>query len=145
MRSVNLARVAAQSEALRLRLYARRQVYRAVWGAVAAVFILACLTALHVAGAMALERVVEPLYAVLIVAAIDLVIGLILLLVALRNEPGRIELEALQVRRTAQQQVIEAAALTTLIGPLLRVVGTRKVYGLALAALTARYLGGSQR
>jgi hypothetical protein len=46
------------------------------------------------------------------------------------------------VRQTAQTQMLEAAALTTLVGPLLRLVGTRKVYGLALAALTARYLGG---
>jgi len=46
------------------------------------------------------------------------------------------------VRQMAQTQMVEVAALTTLIGPLLRLVGTRKVYGLALAALTARYLGG---
>ena len=85
---------------------------------------------------------VTPLQAVLIVAAVDLIIAIIFGLLAMRNSPSSLELEALRVRETAQQQMMEAAALTTLIGPMLRLVGTRKVYGLALAALTARYLGG---
>ena len=142
MRSVKLARLAAQAEMLRLRSLARRQGVRAVLAAVAVVFLLGTLIALHVAGGMELAQYVTPMQAVLIVAAVDLVLAIILGLLAMRNQPGSLELEALRVRQTAQTQMMEAAALTTLVGPLLRLVGTRKVYGLALAALTARYLGG---
>ena len=142
MRSVTLARVAAQAELLRLRRLARRQAMRAAIATVAAVFLVAALIGCHVAAAMALTTYVQPIYAALIVAATDLVIAVILLLVAARNTPDDIEREALQVRLAAQEQMMEAAALATLIGPLLRLIGTRKVYGLALAALTARFLGG---
>jgi hypothetical protein len=142
MRSVSLARVAAQAELLRLRRLARRQGMRAAFGAIAIVFLVAALVGCHVAAAMALTVYMQPIYAALIVAAIDLVIGVIFLLVAARDTPDAIEREALQVRLAAQEQMLEVAALTTLIGPLLRLIGTRKVYGLALAALTARYLGG---
>jgi hypothetical protein len=142
MRTVELARVAAQAELLRIRRLGQRQVNRAIFAAVAAVFFVAMLAGLHVAGAMALTLYVPSIWAALIVAGVDLVIGLILILIAARDRPGEIEVEALRVRQVAQQQMMEAAALTTLIGPMLRLIGTRKVYGLALAALTARYLGG---
>ena len=56
MRSVKLARVAAQAEVLRLRRFARRQSVRAVMGVVAVVFLLGVLIALHVAGGMALAE-----------------------------------------------------------------------------------------
>lgn len=144
MRSVKLARLAAQAEILRLRRLLQRQVVRAILAAVAVVFLIGALVGLHVAAGMELSRYVAPLWATLIVAAVDLVIAIVLGLFALRNQPGSVEIEALRVRQTAQTQMMEAAALTTLVGPLLRLVGTRKVYGLALAALTARYLGGSK-
>lgn len=146
MRSLRLARVAAQAELLRLRRLARRQAVRAVCGAIALVFLLACLTALHVAGYLALLRAgIAPLWAVLIVAGFDLAVGLVLLGLAARDVPDRIEREALQVRQAAQQQLAEAAAMTALVGPLLRSLGAKKIYGLTLAALTARYLGGLRR
>ncbi len=142
MRSVRLARLAAQAELLRLRCLGRRQVVRAVIGAFAAVFLVATLVGLHAAAAIALLSYVNAWQSALIVAAVDLVVAIILGLLAMRDTPGSVEIEALRVRQMAQTQMMEAAALTTLVGPLLRLVGTRKVYGLALAALTARYLGG---
>lgn len=143
MRSLQLARIAAQAEGLRWRGLLRRQAIRVALGVVAAVFALACLAALHVAAAIALlHQQVPLLYAVLIVAAVDLVIALVLALLAARDVPGPVEREAVQVREAARKQVLEAAALTTLAGPALRLLGARKFYGLALAALTARYLGG---
>ncbi len=142
MRSFKLARIAAQAELLRLRRFAGRQVVRAALGAVALVFLMAFLASLHVIGYLALRMVVQPLVAAAIVAAVDLVIAIIFGLLALRNTPGRVEMEALQVREAAQKQMMEAAAATAVLGPLLRSLGVRKLYGLALAALTARYLGG---
>lgn len=144
MRSVKLARIAAQAEVLRLRHKTQRQIWRIIFAAVAAVFLLAMLAALHVAATMALTEYVRPVYAVLIVAGADLLIFLVCLLLALRDQPSAVERDAVLVRRDAQAQLMEAAALTTLVAPMLRMVGTRKVYGLALAALTARYLGGNR-
>ena len=142
MRSLRLARVAAQAELLRLRLLVRRQGVRAVLGAAALVFLLACLADLHVAGYVALRRSFDALDAVLIVAATDLAIGILFGLLALRDSPGAAEREALQVRRTAQQELAEAVALTALAGPVLRAAGTRNVYGLVLAMLAVQYFRG---
>jgi hypothetical protein len=146
MRSLRLARIAAQAELLRLRRFTRRQVVRVILGAIALVFLLACLAALHVAGYFGLRRAdILPVYAALIVAGVDFLIAAVLGLLAARDTPDRVEREALQVRRSAQEQLIEAATMTAVIGPILRSLGTRKVYGLALAALTARYLSGGRR
>src|SRR5262249_2847000 len=112
------------------------------FGAVAGIFALFAVAAFHVAGAVALANRFTALASVLIIAGVDLVIALVFGLLAARGSPGKIELEALHLRETAQAQLIETVALTSLIGPFLRLVGPRKVYGLALAALTARYLGG---
>ena len=53
--------------------------------------------------------------------------------------------EALEVRRAAQAQMTEAAAMTAVVGPLLRSLGLRKIYAVALAALMARFFGGAAR
>lgn len=142
MRTFRLAQVAATAEALRLRRLARRMAVRAVMGVVAAVFGVAFLVALHVAGGMALAREVGPVYAVLIVGGVDLVIAIIFGVLASSSAPDKVEREAYQVRETARAQLMETVALTSLIGPLARLVGGKKLYGLVLAALTARYLGG---
>jgi len=143
MRSLKLARIAAQAELLRLRRYGDRQVGRVVLAAIAVVFLLACLGTLHFAGYFALRRAdILPIWAALILAGVDLLLALILGLGALRNRPGRLEREALQVRLAAQHQMMETAAMTAVVAPVLRSLGMRKVYGLALAALTARYLTG---
>ena len=146
MRSVGLARIAAKAELLRLRRMARRQAVRAVLGAIALTFLLACLACVHVAGYFALRRAdIAPVWCALIIAGVDLLIGLLSLIAAARDTPDALEREALQVRETAQAHLIEAAAVGALVGPVLRALGVRKLYGLALAALTARYLSGARR
>jgi hypothetical protein len=144
IRSVELAKVAAQAEGLRLRQMTRRNVFRAVFAAIAGIFVLFALAVFHVAGAIALAGHFTALASVLIIAGVDLVIVLVFGLLAARSAPGTVELEALHLRETAQAQLLETVALTSLIGPFLRLVGPRKVYGLALAALTARYLSGKR-
>lgn len=146
MRSLRLARVAAQAELLRLRHFARRQVVRAVLGAIALTFLLACLAAVHFAGYFALRRAhIAPVWDTLIVAGVDLLIGLIFLIAAASDTPGKVEHEALQVREAAQRQMMEAAAVSAVVGPVLRSLGVRKLYALALAGLTARFLGAARR
>jgi predicted histidine transporter YuiF (NhaC family) len=140
-RSVQLAKVAGQAELLRLRRRGRRIAVRAGFGVVATVFLLGALAAAHVAGAIELSQYVAPVWAVLIIAAIDLVIAIVLGILASRSAPDRIEREAQQVSEEARSQLMELATFTSLIGPALRMLGGRKTYGLALAALTARYLG----
>jgi hypothetical protein len=146
MRAFRLARVAAQAEVLRLRRFLRRQAVRAALGATAAVFLLGCLAWLHVTGYFALLRAgILPLWGSLILAGVDVVIGLFFGLLALRDSPGRVEREALEVRRTAQAEMTEAAAMTAVVGPLLRSLGLRRIYAVALAALMARFFGGAAR
>ncbi len=144
MRTANLVKVGVQAEALRLRQMADRTAYRAAFAAVAVVFIVAAIAALHVAGAMYLATMMPPADASLVVAGIDVVIAAIFGVVALTKGPGQIEREALAIRQTAQAQIGEAVAMTALVGPVARMVGGRKLYALTLAALTARYLGGAR-
>ncbi len=142
MRTVSLAKVAAQAEILRLRRQGRRTAHRAAYGVVAGVFAIAALSAGHVAIVLGLMARFQPLVAVLIVGAGDLVLAVVLALVAARDAPDAIEREAQEVRQKALGQLGETLALTTVVAPALRLVGGRKAYGLALAALTAHYLGG---
>lgn len=146
MRVFRLARVAAQAELLRLRRLARRQAMRAALAGVALLFLLACLAALHLAGYLALRgAAVAPVHAALIVAAADLLLGALFAALAARDVPDAVEREAAQLRETAQRQVMEVAAMTAVAGPILRTLGVRKLYGLALAVLTALYLGRPRR
>ena len=63
-------------------------------------------------------------------------------LAAQRNVPDAIEREAAELEHKALGQLGETMAVTALAGPALRLLGTRKAYGITLAVLTARYLGG---
>jgi hypothetical protein len=101
MRAVELAKVAAAAEALRLRRIARRQGMRVAFGAGAAVFAVAVLVGLHVVGWNALQPRLTPLQASLVVLAVDLVITLVLGFMAIRNAPDAIELEAKAIREQA--------------------------------------------
>jgi hypothetical protein len=142
MRTVDLAKIAAKAEILRLQRQGRRTGMRAAFGIVAGVFMTAALAGAHVAIVLSLIPYYEPMIAVLIVAAGDTVIAVVVGLLALRNVPDAIEREAAEVEHKALEQLGEAVAIMALVGPALRLLGTRKAYGITLAALTARYLGG---
>lgn len=136
MRVIELGRIIAQAEALRWKRLGRRQAMRGVFAAIGAVFGIALLVCLHVAGALALVPLVGALYATLIVAAVDLVIALVCLVLAARNQPDRIELEAAAVRDEARAQLGQAAVMSALVLPLLRRSGF---------AVAHRLLGGRKR
>ena len=112
MRAVELAKVAAAAEALRLRRIARRQGIRAAFAAGAAVFAIAVLIVLHVVIWHLLVGYVTPVQASLIVMVIDVVIAVALGVLALRNTPDSVEQEALAIR---QQAVIDMKASLTMM------------------------------
>lgn len=128
LRVVQLGKVAAQAEKLRLQSLVSRQIHRAIYAAIAAVFLLALLVVIHVAVGLALTPAVGALYATLIVGAFDLVVALVLGGIALFSKPGRIEREALLVREEARSQLSEAAVMSVVLGPVMRRVGLGLVH-----------------
>ncbi len=120
MRTVELAKVAAAAEALRLRRIARRQMMRAVFGAGAAVFAIAVFVLVHVVLYQLLVRIVTPVLAALILLAFDLIIACVLGYVAVGSKPDAIETEALMVRK---QAVIEMKRSLTVMALASEVTG----------------------
>ncbi len=146
MRTTDLARAAASAEVLRIKRLVRRQVFRAVFGVVAAVFAVGALILLHVVGYTALVPSLTPLEASLVLLAIDVVIAALFGVLAARGAPDAIELEAKLVRDQAIAEMRESVAISALVGPVGRMagrtLGKKHMYGLTLAALTARFLTG---
>ena len=140
MQTYRLARLAAEAEKLRWKRRVSRLITRAIYGAIAALFAIAALVTLHVLGYIALRLVVSPLVAAAIVLAVDLVIAVILAVLATLGGPDPVELEAVEVRQKALTQIGESLALVTMVRGASRLMGKRGVYGMTLAALTARFL-----
>ena len=120
MRALRLARVAAEAEGLRLRERMRRTAMRAAFGIVAMGFLAAAVVFAHVAAWFWLRVAWEAQYAALIVAGADLLLAILLALLAARSSPGRIELEALAVRRRAIDSATSTLAFSALAMRLLR-------------------------
>lgn len=116
MRAVELAKVAANAEALRLRQLASRQSMRAAYGGVAAVFGIGVLVLLHVVAYHLLVPSVSPLVASLILLAFDLVVAGVCGLKALKSVPGAVEEEALAIRKQALLDMRGAVTATSLAG-----------------------------
>ena len=116
MRALELAKVAAAAEALRVKRYARRQGIRVGFAAGAALFGLAIFAMLHVLGIALLTLAVQPWVAALIVLVIDLVGGGVLGMMALSNKPDHIEIEAASVRRQSLAEARRAATSLATIG-----------------------------
>jgi hypothetical protein len=140
MRTLRLARIAAEAEGLRLRAMARRRLNQVILGAVACLFALCALAIAHFAGWLALVTVVRPLYAALVLLGIDVVIAAVVGLLAGRSSPSRAELDAMLVRDQAKQQLAVATATAAAIGPISRMLGLRGLPSVIVGALAARYL-----
>jgi hypothetical protein len=121
LRPLRLARIAAEAEGLRLRYVAQRQVTRVILGVIALIFLLAALGFFHFALWFWLRRHFESLATSLIVAGADLLIALIFGLFAARSSPGRLEREALEIRRKALENATSALTYSTLAAQALRV------------------------
>jgi hypothetical protein len=123
MRAVNLAKVAAEAEILRVRHMLKRQGMRAAFGLVAVLFALGVLVLAHVAGWQVLRLYVPPIYATLILLGVDLVVAAIFGILAARSSPSGAEREALAIRQRALHEARSSLALGALIplaGTLLR-------------------------
>ena len=150
MRSVELAKVAASAETLRLKRMARRQGMRAVYGAVAAVFAIAVLVVLHVVAYNLLTpAVITPLIASLILLAFDLLVALICGVMASSSKPDAIEAEAKIVRQQALVEMRKATTLMAVAGetvglalrrPRTTVVSQSRSTGRLAAEIAARLL-----
>jgi len=122
MRTVELAKVAAAAEALRLRRMAHRQGMRAAYGAGAAVFCIAVLVLLHVVAFFALVPQVSPLVASVILLGVDLPIAAILGILAMSKKPDAIEEEALLVRQQAVVEMRRSLTIMAIAGEVVSLV-----------------------
>jgi hypothetical protein len=149
MKTLDLARAAAQAEGLRLRRLIRRQVIRAAFAGVATVFLLAALILLHVVAFVALAPHLTPLEDSAVLLGCDLVVALIFGLLAARDTPDAVEAEAKQLRNQSLGAMKEGIVFATLFGPagrlVERAIGRKRFYGLTLAALAASFLAGNRK
>lgn len=116
MRMVELAKVAASAEALRLRRVAVRQGRRAAYGVGAAVFAVAVFVLLHVVAYNAMVPQLSPLVASLIILAFDLVVAGILGYLAMSNKPDAVEDEAKMIRQQAIVELRKSMTAVALAG-----------------------------
>jgi hypothetical protein len=120
MRALRLARVAAEAEGLRLRERMRRTTTRVAFGIVAMGFLAAAVVFAHIAAWFWLRVAWQAQHAALIIAGVDLVLAIVLAVLAARSSPGRVELEALAVRRRAIESAASTLAFSALAMQLLR-------------------------
>ncbi|MBV9251415.1 MAG: hypothetical protein JO227_19460 [Acetobacteraceae bacterium] len=122
MQSLRLARIAAEAEGLRLRTQLQRTVMRIGLAVVAFVFLSAALIFAHIAVWYCLRLYAgwgQPGTGFAVMGG-DLVITLVLLLLASRSSPGRVELEALQVRQRALQSAARTVTVSAALMPVIR-------------------------
>jgi hypothetical protein len=129
MRPVRLARIAAEAEGVRLRGMMARIVTRAIFAVIGLIFILGAVTFGHIAAWYEIRVALNQSYLATagILGGADLLVAIILLFLASRSAPSRVETEALEVRRKAIQGLGSALNLTQLVLPLvLRIVGSAR-------------------
>jgi len=113
MRTLRLARVAAEAEGLRLRQQAQRTVMRLVYGIVALGFLVCAVVFLHIALWAWLRWHMHREYVALVVAGVDIVLLGILVFLAARSSPGRVEIEAKYVRDRAWENALSSLTIST--------------------------------
>lgn len=119
MRTLRLARVAAEAEGLRLRYATRRSAVRAVLGLIALGLLFGALVFCHIAAWYWLRMSFDRPAAALIIAGAELVLAAFLAMLAARSSPGRLEAEALAVRQRALEGATSSLAFSSLITQLL--------------------------
>ncbi len=144
MRTTRLARVAAEAEILLIRREVKTAVRRGIYGAVAAVFAIGVLILLHVVGFLALEQFAHfaPLVAAAIILGVDLVLAGLFALLASGAMKDPVAEEARLIRDQSLSQIKETLTMAAVLKPAGRMLGRKHIYGLVLAGLTARFLGG---
>jgi hypothetical protein len=124
MRTLRLARIAAEAEGLRLRHRAKRTAFRVALGVVAAAFLLGAVAFAHIAVWYWLRSSWQPQFVALTLAGADLLVAVLLGLLASRSAPDRTELEALAVRQRALEGAAGSIAWSALALEVLRIAGS---------------------
>jgi hypothetical protein len=142
MRTLKLARVAADAEILLLRRKLQTLQRRAIYGVVAAVFAVGVLILLHVMAYLALETFAHltPFISVCIVGGVDLALVIIFALLASGKMPDPVAEEAIQLRDQSIAQMKTSMSAAAVLVPAGRFLGRKQIYALALAGMTARFL-----
>jgi hypothetical protein len=143
VRTTRLARLAAEAEILLIRREIKTAIRRAIYGVVAAIFALGALALLHLVGYEALRQYAHlpQVAAAGIVLAVDIVIAVVFLLLANGAMADPVAAEARLIRDQSLAQIKETLTMAALLKPAGRLLGRKHIYGLVLAALTARFLG----
>jgi cobalamin biosynthesis protein CobD/CbiB len=115
VRTINLLKVAAEAELLRLRAWLARQGKRVAFGAVAVIFMLGVLVLVEVVGWQVLRLYVASISATLILLGINFVICALFGALAARSSPSHAEREALRVRRQALDAARGALSFTAAV------------------------------
>ena len=116
MRAVELAKVAASAEALRLRRMARRNAIQVAFWAAAGVFAVAVFVLLHVVAYHLMVPRLTPTQASLVVLAVDLVAAGAFAFLARRDVPDPVEAEAHQIRQQALVEMRSSLTLAAMAG-----------------------------
>ena len=116
MRAVELAKVAASAEKLRLERLALRRAWQVAFYAAAAVFAVAAFVLLHVVAYNLLVPSLPPLQASLALLAVDLALAGVFVVLARRDRPDAVEEEAKLIRQQALTEMRSALTVTALAG-----------------------------
>jgi hypothetical protein len=124
MRPIRLARIAAEAESVRLRSMASRTAVRIVFALVALLFIIGAVVFAHIAAWywIRLDWDMSYFAAAGILGGLDLLVAIVLLALASRSGPSRVEREALEVRRRAIEGIASVLTLSQLVVPVLRIL-----------------------
>lgn len=143
MRADRLLRIAAEAEVLRLRRRARRTALRGGMAVAAAVFLFGALCWFEVTTYLWVHLNLGPISSTLIVVAANLLVALLLWLMGslIWGRPDRVEIEALEVRRRAQDELDAiATAFITFAGPIGRLLRRSRILALGTAILLPRFI-----
>jgi hypothetical protein len=122
MRTLRLARVAAEAEALLLRRRLRQAAIRAVLGAVAAVFLVGAVAMLHLYAWVRLVPIWGPEMTALVLAGADAAVAIVVALFAARTPADPIAISAVAVRDQAMNEMRNAFTVGALLRPLTGIV-----------------------
>lgn len=124
LRPVGLVRVAAEAEGLRIKRQIGRSVTRVMLLLIALVFLVGAVVFAHVAAyyLIRLQLLWTQYSAAGVIAGADFVLALVLVAMSLTSRPGRVEREALEIRRRALANIGSTMAISTMTAPVLRMV-----------------------
>jgi hypothetical protein len=115
MRLLRLLGIAAEAEVLRIGRQARRIANAVAIGCLAMLLLLGAVAFGHVAVWYWLRESLQARYVATIFAGADLLLACLCAILAARSTPGRVELEALALRRRALEDAGASMSIVSLV------------------------------